>query len=275
MTSPQIKICLIATATLFMLSGCKNDVDDSAFVARVNDTVLTESMLASMMQSPNYDNKYSSEVIRQWVEKEILFQEAVNLEITENSNIEFILETSRKELAAAILLKEHYKFAEKDVDEEELIEYYNESKDELKLIDDAYLYNIICFNNEYSAIDYRRMVMTNGWADVKNLQSKDSTVTEFRVEYFQHEYQIYPSKILKIMENLLPGEVSIVLKLEPEKYTIVQLLNKFKKGSIPKYEYVKKIIENRYKMIRRKKIYSEYFQELSSKYNVEIKKGFE
>ena len=78
-----------------------------------------------------------------------------------------------------------------------------DSIEELKLNDNAYLYNIICFNNENSAIDYRKVTMNNGWSEVSSWQLKDSIVTEYKEEYFQYEYQIHPSKILRIIKNLM------------------------------------------------------------------------
>lgn len=270
----QTKTYLIVIWVAFFLVCCNDVQEDSIFVARVNDSVLTEAALNSMMESSGI-NKYRSEIIRQWVEKEILYQEAVNLELTENSFFESTLETSKKEIAAAVLLKEHYKFSETEVDEDELLDYYKESIEELRLSDYAYLYNIVSFNDENSAIDFRKITMNNGWNEISNFQNLSSHVTEFTKEYFQYEYQIRSQKILRVLKNLLPGEVSIVLRLEPERYTIVQILNKFKKGSIPKFEYIKNVVESRYNMIRRKKIYSEYYKELYSKYNVEIKKEFE
>ncbi len=83
--------------------------------------------------------------------------------------------------------------------------------------------------------------------------------------------EIYPIRLLNLVEELNPGEVSIVLEENNSKYSIVQLLHNFSEGTIPPMELIADQVEARYIAGKREEILSEYLKALYANNKIEIK----
>jgi len=59
-----------------MITGCGKESPKGDFIARVNKSYLTKENLNSVSDSVKTNKLYSSEVIRNWVNRELLFQMA-------------------------------------------------------------------------------------------------------------------------------------------------------------------------------------------------------
>ena len=87
--------------------------------------------------------------------------------------------------------------------------------------------------------------------------------------------QLPNEKVVRIIDNLLPGEISIVFESEPNIFSVVQLVEFLSEDSIPKMSFVQDVVIERYSMMERKRLYNEFVKELYSKYNVEINRDTE
>ena len=62
--------------SLFILFACTESKKPDTYVAKVNDSYLTEKKLTELVDSQFVSEKSRSVVIKNWIRQEILFQEA-------------------------------------------------------------------------------------------------------------------------------------------------------------------------------------------------------
>ena len=65
---------------------------------------------------------------------------------------------------------------------------------------------------------------------------------------------IYPVQLSRIIKDFYPEEISIVITEKPGYYSIVQLLNKLVKESVPPFELIKSKVEKRFIAEKKKEI---------------------
>jgi hypothetical protein len=73
------------------------------------------------------------------------------------------------------------------------------------------------------------------------------------------------------MKDFYPEEISIVIPEKPGYYSVVQLLIKYGKESIPPFETVKSEVEKRFLAEKRQQMVEEYLKDLYTQYEIEIK----
>jgi hypothetical protein len=253
------------------LVGCGKKETKEEYVARVNKVVLTESRLDSLMFDNKYKNKFQEEIIREWVESEILFQQAVELDFDKNSDYRNLVELAKKEIAVAYLLNRVINNTPIDYGNYDIENYFWENKKDYILKDDAYSLNIAVFTEQAKAFDFRKETLKSNWNYAASLFEKESSLTEIQTKTLYYNYEIQPIKRLRVIKNQAKDEIGIVLEEEPGRFVVVQVVDKFYKKEIPSFEYVENIVIERYLREKKHELFQEYLDNLYSKYDVEIK----
>ena len=76
----------------------------------------------------------------------------------------------------------------------------------------------------------------------------------FEVYGILKKQNIFPAKALRVVKRLHPLEISIVSYEKRGYYSIVQVLRKYSRGSLPPFDVIKENIIKRYLEEKRKKI---------------------
>ncbi|MBK9098442.1 MAG: hypothetical protein IPM14_10090 [bacterium] len=256
--------------SLFLFSCSKPEKPDS-YIARVNDTYLLESELYEMADSQFVSEKFRSAFIKNWVRQEILFQEAVKQGITDSKEFKRAIENSRRQLAASLLLENFSASSQLNVSQAELENYYKENQSSFRLPFNSYFLNRITFSDRESAVMFRTEVIVNGWQtaveNFKDLPQLVSVTSESLIP----EQDIYPGRLIRVLEGLYPLEISIVIPDDNGYYTVVQLLEKYSAQSVPPYIAVKNEVERRYKSALTELALENYIDDLYSLSEIEIK----
>jgi len=270
----HLKITNIVLATLLtaiLIAGCQKSSDKTDYVARVNDSYLSGSDLLAILDSANVDDDFKTEVIRNWIVKELLYQEAVSAGIIDEKGFKSILEKSKKELAGSLLLKNFSSNVTLDYQPQEVEEYYNRNKNEFGFGSNSFKLNIATFSNQNDAVKFRSQLLNRGWDKALKQYSDDSTLQKVSSGIILGEQDIYPQKLARIVNGLHPLEISIVISDDTGYHTVAQVLNNFKKGAIPPFDVIKKSVEERFITNKKKQILDNYIDELYSKSEIEIK----
>lgn len=250
--------------------GCNKERETKKYIARVNDAYLTEEDVSEL--DSLFERGFSrNEVIKKWIEKELLYQEAMKTGIADDDDFNRIINNSRRELASSMLLNSHLETSLKKPNNSQLQEFYNAHKSEFKIEENVYVFNSASFNNENTAIKFRTKLIETSWEKVIENYAKDKSLIEYKTSNALSQAEIYPIRLLNLIEELNPGEVSIVLEENADKYSVVQLLQIFRKGSNPPFEIIRDEVEARYIADKREQIFNEYVEELYSNNEVEIK----
>jgi hypothetical protein len=257
---------------LLFFSACSEQEKPDSYVARVNQSYLTESDLSAIADSQIVSGKSRSAIIKNWVRQEILFQEAVKLGITETKDFTITINNTRRELASALLLQKFSSQSRVVSSENELENYYNENRTSFRLPFNSFFMNQIDFSDRETAVMFRTELIQNGWLNAVEKFAQDSSLINVSTHILKSEQDIYPVRLLRILEGLYPLEFSIVIPDDRGYYTVVQLLDKFQAQSIPPYKAVKLEVERRYKSALTELALENYIDDLYLKNEVEINK---
>ncbi|MEW6195964.1 MAG: peptidylprolyl isomerase [Bacteroidota bacterium] len=269
MHSSRSKILVLL---FLLLLGCSKEEKKSRELVRINDAVLTEDELRIALSDPRNFGKNREEYINEWIEQQILYQQAVDEGIVNGSEYNLILETTKKRLASSMLLEKLIEENSFEPGKEEIEKYFEEYKDDFKLNNDSYRLNIAYFNNREKAAQFRTLLIESDWDKALNAYRLETSLTGTVTSEVYSDYRLQPVNLQRAVQVLMPGEVSIVLETEPMKFAVVQLLEKLYQGDVPKFETVANEVKARYVIVKRKDFVKQYIDKLIEDHNIEIKR---
>lgn len=272
MHSSLIKKIEVIILPLLILVACNENKKPEKYIAKVNDSYLTESRLAELIDSQFVSEKSRSVIIKNWIRQEILFQQAVKEGLTESNEFKETLTNTRKQLAAALVLEKYAATTQQQFTEEELKNFFEENESSFKLPFSAYFLNRIDFSNRDAAVAFRTKLIMNGWSGAIYESEQDTSIVSKEDSVLVSEQDIQPVRLYRILEGLYPLEISIVIPDERGYYSVVQLLDKYTAGSLPAFEAVKDEVERRYKSALTELAIENYIDDLYSLSEIEVKK---
>jgi len=272
MRSSSIKIIEGIIFPLLILTACSESKKPDSYIAKVNDSYLTESGYSELIDSQFVTDANKSAVIKNWVRQEILYQEALKEGLTETKVFKETLENTKKQLASALILEKIAATAQPQFTNDELENFFEENESSFKLPFNAYYLNLVNFSEIDAAVNFRSDLIMTGWEEAVKKSEHDSSLVNFENAVLVSEQDIQPVRLLRILEGLYPLEISIVIPDERGYYSVVQLIDKYSTGSIPDFYAVKSEVERRYKAALTELAIENYINELYSLSDIEIKK---
>ena len=260
---------LILTAAV--LYGCGKEPAEKEYIARVNNSYFTKDDLASVVDSGYGKKEYRNEIVRNWIDKELLYQEAKSSGILKDDDFIRTKNESEKRLAITFLINKLFKDEQLTIEPSEVKDYYDKHRDNFKLFHNAFLVNLVQFDDEDKAISFREEAFTNGWKKSAESFDNDSNIVFIENSKLVYEYELQPADLVRIIRELLPGEISIVINDGMGNYFIVQLLEKFERGSIPEYEIINDLVRDRYIASKKEQFIKNYVKDLYSKNDIEVR----
>ena len=267
----KIEIFTFFIFASIILSGCEKEKVKKDFVARVNNSYLTKEQLSSLMAGYSGKNFYKEEVIRNWINQELLYQEAVKNGILKEKAFNSLLDNSKKELAISLFLEKHFNDEKPSYDPKEVEDYYTQHQNEFAFFYDTYYLNIADFKNENKAIKFRTLLFDSDWEKALNVFKADSSINKVRYEVLLNDYQIQPVSIQRIVSQLNPQEVSIVINYQPGHYVVVQKLQTFNKGTVPPFNVIKSEVEKRFLAKMKNDFLQSYIKDIYTNNDIEVK----
>ena len=266
----QIKIISLMFFAVIFLFGCGEEHKKTDYVARVNDSYLSKEKLLSMIDTNSSSNFYRNEVIRKWINREVLYQEAVKEGILDKEDYKSLITKTQKELAATFVLNQYVLNEKINLNPVDLVTFYEENQNDFRLSNETYYLNMIHFSNEDRAVEFRSVLLNSDWQNSINIFSEDTTIIRSKSKVLLKEQDISPAKVLRVAKRLHAREISIVIYEKRGYYSIVQVLGKYPKGSLPPFDVIKENIIKRYLEEKRKKIIEDYIKNLYSKNDIEL-----
>ena len=269
----KMKIEVIAFALpFFILLACSESEKPEKYIAKVNDSYLTEPELDLMIDSQFVSEKSKSVIIKNWVRREILFQEAVKEGLTDTKEFAATLELSKKELAAALLLEKYAAGMQQQFTQDELENFFEENQSSFRLPFNSYFLNRANFSQRDAAVKFRSALIMNGWNEAVNEVKHTQQLVDLADSILIPEQDIQPVSLLRILEGLYPLEISIVIPDERGYYSVVQLIDKYSAGTIPPFSAVQSEVDKRYKSALTELAVENYINDLYSLSEIEINK---
>jgi len=255
---------------IFFVYGCKREPEQVKYVAKVNNTYLTEAELNFILDSSKVNNLTKNEIIRNWVTDELLFQEANKEGILKKKEYKNLIKNSEKKIAGSLLLQKILAEDKLNITEEKLENFYFAHKEVFKLFNDATVLNRISFREEDKAILFRDTAIKSDWDKAYHAFINDSSLINNMTNNFLYDYQIQPLILLRISNGLNKNEVSIVIHYTENKYEVIQLVQRYKKDTIPPYPLVKDRVKELYFAQRQQSFIKNYLDNLRLNNDIEI-----
>lgn len=259
---------LFALVTLF---ACEKESEEVDYIARVNNSFLTREEFASLVDTSTASELKKNEVIRNWIHREVLFQRAEKEGILKEKQYKRTISQSSRELAGAMLIEKLLSEDNYSPGIKDLKNYYDVNKNEFRVAADAFIINLADFLDEEKAIRFRNIAIDSDWEKALSQFSNDPAIVNQVSNKLFLSYQINPASLARIVNELDPKEISIVISTKPGYYTVAELLEKIESGSTPAFENIQDEIIKRVKAIRRQILVDEFIKQLYSKSNIEIK----
>lgn len=263
---------IIFFAIVFTQYGCSKEEKPAKQIAKINKSVLTEDDVKFALSEERNKGIYREEYINNWIQTEILFQEASDKGLINDNEFKSLLERTKKELASALLIRKIVEENKIEPTDDEIKQYYEINKENFKLIEDTYRINEIEFNDFNKAVEFRNSLLDTEWDRALNQYRSDLSIIGLHPKKILLKYQIQPTTLLRVITTLSVGEVSTVLETEPGKFTVVQLLEKLNKDLIPPLDMVKVEVQERLSIEKRSKYIKEYINKLIADHNLEIER---
>ncbi|MEW6004199.1 MAG: peptidylprolyl isomerase [Stygiobacter sp.] len=265
------KINLFIILIILIVTSCSKEEQKDKNVIKINDSYLTEEDLKSMLNDQLNRTKLKEELINEWIEDEVLYNEAKKEGILEEKDFQKIMNKSQKKLAIAFLINKIVEDQDFQIKDDEIKKFYDENKNEFKLIDDLYHFKSATFYNYDDAIKFREKLMESNWTISENLL-KAQKINYSISENYLYKNEVQPIQLLRILNLLEKDEVSLVIETDDGNFIVVQLIEKLSKNEIPQLDFVYKDVKEKLLLVKQKEFVHNYIKELISEHKLEIER---
>jgi len=268
-------------ALVIVAAGCsdyseKGEIEERVY-AEVNGVGLTESELRALVPPEFYDRltpSHKKDIVRQWVDEELLYQEALRLGIDKEPKIARILEKSKRDLLSAEIIERRIAEIEPPT-EEQLRRYYEENSDYFILQGNEYEVRYASFDNRNDARRfYDKVKKGASFSELAKAESKDPSarnggslgiVNEHSVEQavWDEIVNTYNRRGLRKISD--PFTVS-------DGFGIVIVDKVYEAGTIKPFESVREQVLDYYMMEKREEAKRSFLRQLAAK--AEIRYNF-
>lgn len=257
---------LFATS-LFLFISCSEE-EESTYIAKVGNLVLTNKVL----NEKKITHKFREEYIHEWIEQRLFYLDAINGGIANTEEYKQIIDETKVEVATALAIKKYLKKNPVAITNEKLEDYYTKNISEFRVWSPFVIYDRVTFLNKKNAFLFKKVVKRQGWESAveyfTNEQIKFS-VEENKSEYI---YNVLPKNLAKRIAQMLTQNYSGIIKTSDNSFTIVHLVKKYNKDDVPEFEEIREKIKEKYTAVKRREIYNNYLKELYLKYSSEIER---
>jgi peptidyl-prolyl cis-trans isomerase C len=259
-----------------MLASCTRQQRQIQDVAKVDDQTLTLETIYRQLDTTNGISEMQVRMFaRQWVNSELLFQEAKRLGLDNTDAVRKNLDDARRQLTInALLEKEIFNDTPQSVSKEEVAIYFRSHEEEFVLRNDIVYISLAVFSSREPAAAFREAALQGaGWdaalasfQDPKNSSASFITKTD---SMFYTQATLFPSKLWKVASALGTNEVSFPVRTSAGYFVLLSLGN-YSHGAVPPVEFVDSAIRGRLVMQKRQQRFAEYVDALRKKHTVEI-----
>ena len=243
---------------------------NEVYVAEVGNSKLTEKELKKYLGSNLGITKYRDEFIRDWIEKEILAQISREKHLLNQNNFNRVIESSKRELAAAIAIADYLKANPIEILDDELKKYFEINEDDYNFPDDAYILNLVAFGNKESAIRFRNNAIVGGWENAVGKLVEEDELLENRKDRIFKLSEIQSRRISRVLQKLYDDEISLVIETELNNFVVVQQIDKISKNSIPNFKYVKNDVYKSFLILKQKELIRNFLDSLITQKQIKI-----
>ena len=262
-----------AAVVSLIFASCSRPAENAQEVARVDDQALTTEMIRRQLDTAGGVSEMQIRMFaRQWVNEELLYQEAQRQGLDRSDEVLRSLESAKRELTInALLEKNVYNETPQSVSKEEIAEYFKTHSEEFVLRDDLVEISMAVFSDREPAAAFRETALEGGgWeAAMAEAKSGHSPLVTRTDSAFYSQSTLIPAKLWKVASALGPGEVSFPVKTTAG-YFVILSIGTYQRGATPPVDYVEDAIRGRILMQHRQERFTQYLEGMRKKHSVQV-----
>ena len=268
------RIFILSLVLAFVLAGCGPESSEVDYVARLGDRYLTREDLDSALESLTVlqDSAEAAEqIMEQWITDELLFREAVRRGLRNQAGVQSLLLENERSVLVSALLTELYKEEDSTPDDQDLLTYYEQNKDQLKLTEPFVKVRYLVTESADSAMSAIELMEgiesssnpDSAWKAVANRFTEDPGGTITLSASFYPETRLLSSipGLSTAIQRLAPGQILSPFELD-SRYHIVQLVERLPVGITPEVALLEDQLRARIAIENRKQLYARQVQRL-------------
>jgi peptidyl-prolyl cis-trans isomerase C len=267
----KLKYFKITSVVLWLFVIQCNRSKDENVVARVGKSTLTLEELKE-----NIPDAYSEQItrdqninyVKQWIDRELLFQEAVNQKIDKDPIIKERLDKMKEDLLSAELLHRYSMQIQPDSINDSIVYlYYKKNQNQFVRDKESVKYLDIAIDDSNKAWVVYRTVTKENFVNLASQYSKTPTFDSSKIPYTIIEN--IPLEIRQSITSLHINSISTPIKT-PDGYHIINIIDKRAKGELCSFSEVRREIINQLVTINKKVLVDKVLSELRIKNRVEF-----
>jgi hypothetical protein len=258
---------------LFVTAACQQLDPPDDFVARVGDAYLLkadiDARLAGLAIGPDTSNARQL-IIDQWITDELLYQEALRLQLSTQENIKIRLNESTRAVLIEALISEYQDQDTSEVSQTEMVNYYERNKEYLRLLE-SFVHIRYLVNPSLDSLRLARRIL---------LQTPDTNADSVFTVLIDR-FDISPADQHALNQNYYPEaklfngqpEARALLQrtsegMQPQiigiddNYHFLQVVDRVPAGTIPELSWVRDIVQQQLVIHIRKQNYARSVQAL-------------
>lgn len=271
---------------LFAIAACQQLDPPDDFVARVGDAYLLQAdidaRLAGLTTGSDTSNTRQL-IIDQWITDQLLYQEALRLQLSAREDIKKRLNESARAVLIEGLISEYQNQVTNEVPQTEIADYYERNKEYLRLLEPFVRIRYLVNPNLDSLRLARRVLLQtpNTSADsvftvlIDRFDISSADQHALNQNYFP-EAKLFSSQpeVRALLQRTSEGTQPRIIGVDDE-YHFLQVVDRVPAGTIPELPWVKDIVQQQLVIHIRKQNYARSVQALraqaESGVDIEIK----
>lgn len=265
-------LCLLLLAPL---ASCESPEAPASYVARVGDQYLQEADVERMLEGmgPVPDSTEArQQVIEQWVERSLLLREARRLNLSQDADVQRLLEERRRSTLVGALTNRIYQDMDQAPTEEEIRTYFERHQDQLTLREPYVRVRHLTTTAVDSARSARQALVAapgeadSTWRRLSQQYGQDPSRSERLADRFLPQSRLFTQLpyVRDELAALQNGETAPVIE-DNNRYHVLQLVRRVPEGAEPELRWVEAEIRRRLRVRHRKQMYAREVQRLRNR----------
>ena len=266
----QLRVCILL---LFATAACQQLDPPDNFIARVGDAYLQQAdidaRLAGLAIGPDTSNARQL-IIDQWIIDELLYREALRLQLSAREDIKNRLNESTRAVLIEALISEYQDQETNEVSQTGMLDYYERNKEHFRLLE-PFVHIRYLVNPSLDSLRLARSILLQTpdiYADsvftvlIDRFDISPPDQHALNQNYFP-EAKLFSSQteVQALLQRTSEGTQPRIIGVDDD-YHFLQVVNRVPAGAIPELSWVRDIVQQQLVIHVRKQNYARSVQAL-------------
>ncbi|MCY4159199.1 MAG: hypothetical protein OXE92_06300 [Bacteroidetes bacterium] len=267
---------------LINIFACRQLESPDDFVARVGDSYLLSSDIEASLSdlAIGIDTvRIRSQIISQWINTELLYQEALRRNLSDNEDIKLRLEESARAVLIEGIISEYHSQADQEIMPNDIAKYYEQNQEHLRFFE-PFVYVRHLSSPVKDSVETvmelmnQNLITDSVFATLIERFSTSPTERFMLMENYFQENRLFldQPELADLLKNTQAGSPPQLVQID-SLYHVIQVVDRSHPDSIPELPWIEDFIREQLSIRFRKQNYTRSVQSL--RVNAEFREEIE